>query len=202
MSDDTVAITGATGKTGRKIVSTALERGRCALCAADRPPSGSGSLSIGTINAPGPSRSRAATRPMSSSPQSPRRSGKDARPNPTRGRLWCRADRPALLARRGARRGHGALRVCESALLDAAVHGGGAAADLAPRQLHDRIVRSMIDSGELRLPAGTGRIPFIDTRDIDEVAVATMTADGPSGPGSDRSSPGRSRPQHHPGPPH
>ena len=40
---------------------------------------------------------------------------------------------------------------------------------------------SMIDSGELRLPAGTGRIPFIDTRDIADVAVATMTADGPSG---------------------
>jgi hypothetical protein len=40
---------------------------------------------------------------------------------------------------------------------------------------------SMIDSGELRLPAGTGRIPFIDTRDIAEVAVAAMTADGPSG---------------------
>jgi uncharacterized protein YbjT (DUF2867 family) len=53
MSDDTVAITGATGKTGRNIVSTALERGRCALCAADRPPSGSESLSIGTIIAPG-----------------------------------------------------------------------------------------------------------------------------------------------------
>jgi uncharacterized protein YbjT (DUF2867 family) len=55
-------------------------------------------------------------------------------------------------------------------LLDASVHG----AVLRPTWFLDNFTTgsfaSMIDSGELRLPAGTGRIPFIDTRNIAEVA--------------------------------
>ncbi|WP_018680893.1 NAD(P)H-binding protein [Actinokineospora enzanensis] len=42
--------------------------------------------------------------------------------------------------------------------------------------------RGMLDSGELRLPAAEARFPFVDTRDIAAVAVAAMAPDGPSGP--------------------
>jgi uncharacterized protein YbjT (DUF2867 family) len=39
----------------------------------------------------------------------------------------------------------------------------------------------MVAAGELRLPAGDGVIPFVDTRDIAAVAVAAMAQDGPTG---------------------
>lgn len=44
-------------------------------------------------------------------------------------------------------------------------------------------------AGELRLPAGDGRQPFIDARDIAEVAVAALTGDGHHGRTYDLSGP-------------
>ncbi|HET8641032.1 MAG TPA: NAD(P)H-binding protein [Pseudonocardiaceae bacterium] len=41
---------------------------------------------------------------------------------------------------------------------------------------------AMTATGELRLPAGDGRIPFVDVRDIAEVAIAAMAPGGPTGP--------------------
>jgi uncharacterized protein YbjT (DUF2867 family) len=40
----------------------------------------------------------------------------------------------------------------------------------------------MVTAGELRLPAGEGRIPFVDARDVAAVGVAALAADGPTGP--------------------
>jgi uncharacterized protein YbjT (DUF2867 family) len=40
----------------------------------------------------------------------------------------------------------------------------------------------MVASGELRLPAGEGRIPFVDARDVAAVGVAALAEDGPTGP--------------------
>jgi uncharacterized protein YbjT (DUF2867 family) len=40
----------------------------------------------------------------------------------------------------------------------------------------------MVESGSLRLPAGDGRIPFVDARDVAAVGVAALAADGPTGP--------------------
>jgi uncharacterized protein YbjT (DUF2867 family) len=40
----------------------------------------------------------------------------------------------------------------------------------------------MVEAGELRLPAGDGRIPFVDARDVAAVGVAALAADGPTGP--------------------
>ena len=40
---------------------------------------------------------------------------------------------------------------------------------------------AMVREGDLRLPAGEGRIPFVAVRDIAEVAVAALSADGPRG---------------------
>jgi uncharacterized protein YbjT (DUF2867 family) len=41
---------------------------------------------------------------------------------------------------------------------------------------------AMTADGELRLPAGEGKIPFVDTRDVAAVAVAALALDGPEGP--------------------
>ena len=40
----------------------------------------------------------------------------------------------------------------------------------------------MVSAGSLRLPAGEGRIPFVDARDVAAVGVAALAADGPTGP--------------------
>jgi uncharacterized protein YbjT (DUF2867 family) len=40
---------------------------------------------------------------------------------------------------------------------------------------------AMTRAGELRLPAGCGRIPFIDIRDVAAVATEALAADGPTG---------------------
>ena len=40
---------------------------------------------------------------------------------------------------------------------------------------------AMTEAGELRLPAGEGRIPFVDVRDVAAVATAALSEDGPSG---------------------
>lgn len=40
---------------------------------------------------------------------------------------------------------------------------------------------SMVRDGDLRLPAGDGRIPFVAIRDIADVAVAALAEDGPRG---------------------
>ncbi|GLZ43087.1 NmrA family protein [Actinokineospora sp. NBRC 105648] len=42
--------------------------------------------------------------------------------------------------------------------------------------------RGMLETGELRLPAGEAKFPFVDTRDIAAVAVAAMAPGGPEGP--------------------
>jgi uncharacterized protein YbjT (DUF2867 family) len=39
----------------------------------------------------------------------------------------------------------------------------------------------MLDHGVLRLPAGEGRIPFVDARDVAAVGVAALAEDGPTG---------------------
>lgn len=41
--------------------------------------------------------------------------------------------------------------------------------------------QGMLEVGELRLPAGDGLIPFVDTRDVAAVAVAAMAPGGPEG---------------------
>jgi len=74
------------------------------------------------------------------------------------------------------------LRQAESTLstLDAT------AAALRPTWFLDNFTHGsfagMVDAGELRLPAGEGRIPFVDARDVAAVGVAAMAPDGPAGP--------------------
>ncbi|MGB3438310.1 MAG: NAD(P)H-binding protein [Actinophytocola sp.] len=62
----------------------------------------------------------------------------------------------------------------------------GATAALRPTWFLDNFTHGsfagMVEAGELRLPAGEGRIPFVDARDVAAVGVAAMAADGPTGP--------------------
>jgi uncharacterized protein YbjT (DUF2867 family) len=73
------------------------------------------------------------------------------------------------------------LVLAERALLDLPV----AAAVLRPTWFLDNFTHgsfaAMTADGQLRLPAGTGRIPQVDTRDIADVAVAALAPDGPAG---------------------
>jgi uncharacterized protein YbjT (DUF2867 family) len=60
-----------------------------------------------------------------------------------------------------------------------------ATAALRPTWFLDNFVHGsfagMVEAGELRLPAGDGRIPFVDARDVAAVAVAALAKDGPTG---------------------
>jgi uncharacterized protein YbjT (DUF2867 family) len=60
-----------------------------------------------------------------------------------------------------------------------------AAAILRPTWFLDNFTtgsfRGMTEAGELRLPAGDSKIPQIDVRDVADVAVAALAADGPTG---------------------
>jgi uncharacterized protein YbjT (DUF2867 family) len=60
-----------------------------------------------------------------------------------------------------------------------------ATASLRPTWFLDNFVHGsfagMVEAGELRLPAGDGRIPFVDARDVAAVAVAALAEDGPTG---------------------
>lgn len=74
------------------------------------------------------------------------------------------------------------LRLAEEALSGLPV----ATAALRPTWFLDNFTHGsfagMVSSGELRLPAGEGRIPFVDARDVAAVGVAAMAPDGPTGP--------------------
>ncbi|MFL6123566.1 NAD(P)H-binding protein [Actinophytocola sp.] len=73
------------------------------------------------------------------------------------------------------------LRLAEDTLFGLPAH----TASLRPTWFLDNFTHGsfagMVDSGELRLPAGEGRIPFVDARDVAAVGVAALAADGPTG---------------------
>lgn len=73
------------------------------------------------------------------------------------------------------------LRLAESMLDSLPV----ASAALRPTWFLDNFTHGsfagMVDAGELRLPSGDGRIPFVDARDVAAVGVAAMAVDGPVG---------------------
>jgi uncharacterized protein YbjT (DUF2867 family) len=183
MSDYTVAITGATGKTGRNVVSTALGRGWHVRALCRRPAAGGQWIPFDWDNQRSWSLAFAGSDAAYILIPFNHPGAAERTPDLIRSAAASGVERIVLLSSLDAEHAPeiSALHVCEAALLDAAVHG----AVLRPTWFLDNFTTgsfaSMIDSGELRLPAGTGRIPFIDTRDIADVAVATMTADGPSG---------------------
>lgn len=182
MAEYTVAVTGATGKTGRYVAKGALARGwRVRSATRTEPPHGQwftldwddegtwprvfsgcdAAYVIIPFNHPG-----AAER----TPEVIRTAARHVR-------------RIVLLSSLDA---EGAppdspLRRAENALKELPTIG----AILRPTWFLDNFTtgsfRGMTEAGELRLPAGSGKIPQIDVRDIADVAVACLAQDGPTG---------------------
>jgi uncharacterized protein YbjT (DUF2867 family) len=183
MGEYTVTIVGATGKTGRRAVDDALQRGWRVRAAARRAPAhgewerfewddrASWAPAFGgsdaaylliPFNHPGAA---------------------DTTPDLIRAAADAGVRRIALLSSLDAE--HAAaddpLRVAEQALLDLPV----TAAILRPTWFFDNFSEgsfaAMTSEGELRLPAGDGKIPFIDVRDVAAVAVEALAHGGPDG---------------------
>ena len=182
MSGYTVAVTGATGKTGRPVVSVAQARGWTVRALARRrddpewtpfdwddrdtwhPAFAGGDAAYVLIpfNHPG---------------------APEVTPDIIRTAAAAGVSRIVLLSSLDAEHADAdsPLRVCEEALLDTGV----ASAILRPTWFFDNFTTGsfagMVSAGDLRLPAGDGRIPFVDVRNIADFAVAAMAADGPTG---------------------
>lgn len=74
------------------------------------------------------------------------------------------------------------LRVAENTLSTLDV----ASAAIRPTWFFDNFTSGsmswMVAAGRLELPAGEGTIPYVDVRDVSEVALAALTPGGPTGP--------------------
>lgn len=182
MTNWTVTVTGATGKTGRHVIDQATERGWQVRAAARRPLGGSwahldwddaatwhpafagsdAAYVIIPFNHPGAA---------------------ERTPDVLRAAAEAGAGRIVLLSSLDA--GHAPddspLRVAERTLSELPVKY----AIVRPTWFLDNFTHgsfaTMTKEGHLRLPAGEGRIPQIDTRDVAALAVAALAEDGPEG---------------------
>ncbi|WP_328339896.1 NAD(P)H-binding protein [Streptomyces violaceus] len=177
MSDEIILVTGATGKTGRRVARLLQERG-VAVRAASRSSTPSFDWTDRSTWEPA---LRGVTGmylvlPDLGSPQAARTIGAFARQAAAAG-----ARRAVLLSvpEGGADQEHvlAAERELEHAGLDWTV--------LRPRwffqNFSEDFLLDPVLSGEVRLPAGEGREAFVDAEDIAEVAVAALTEDGHAG---------------------
>ncbi|GAB3013605.1 NAD(P)H-binding protein [Streptomyces pseudoechinosporeus] len=177
MSDEIILVTGATGKTGRRVARLLQERG-VAVCAASRSGTPSFDWTDRTTWEPA---LRGVTGiylvvPDLGSPQAAQAIGAFARQAAAAG-----ARRAVLLSvpEGGADQEHvlAAERALEHAGLDWTV--------LRPRwffqNFSEDFLLDPVLSGEVRLPAGDGKEAFVDAEDIAEVAVVALTEDGHAG---------------------
>ncbi|MFI7677526.1 NAD(P)H-binding protein [Actinophytocola sp. NPDC049390] len=187
MNEYTVTVFGATGKTGRHVARYAAERGWRVRAAGRRPSAGHGSGEFEPFDWDDERTWTTASR------------GSDAAyvlipfnhagaPERTPALLEAVAAagvaRIVLLSSLDVTEAEpdSPLRLAESTLDGL----GAATAALRPTWFLDNFTHGsfsgMVDAGELRLPAGEGRIPFVDARDVAAVGVAAMAPDGPTGP--------------------
>ncbi|WP_092785060.1 SDR family oxidoreductase [Actinokineospora terrae] len=184
MSDHVVTVLGATGKTGRHVVAQAVERG-WVVRAAGRRAAGAGEFVAFDWD--------------DESTWHPAFAGADAAyvvipfnhagapekaPDVIRAAAAAGVARIALLSTIDVDHApdDDPTKVAEQTLLSLPVE----AALIRPTWFLDNFTvgsfRGMLDTGELRLPAGEAPFPFVDTRDIAAVAVAALAPDGPTGP--------------------
>ncbi|WP_253891423.1 NmrA family NAD(P)-binding protein [Actinokineospora diospyrosa] len=184
MSDHVVTVLGATGKTGRHVLTQAAARG-WRVRAAGRRPAESGDFTPFDWD--------------DESTWQPAFTGADAAyvvipfnhagapekaPDVLRAAAAAGVPRIALLSTIDVDHAPAddPTKVAEQTLLSLGV----AAALIRPTWFLDNFTvgsfRGMLETGELRLPAGEAPFPFVDTRDIAAVAVAAMAPDGPTGP--------------------
>ena len=179
----TVTIAGATGKTGRHVAAGALARHWAVRAAARRrPPLGTWEPfnwdDAGTwARAFGGSDAAYLLIPFNHP------GAAEATPDLIRAVAGAGVPRIVLLSSLDAADASPAspLRQAEAALQDLSVRS----AILRPTWFLDNFTTgsfaAMTEAGQLRLPAGDGKIPFIAARDIAEVAVACMADRGPEG---------------------
>jgi uncharacterized protein YbjT (DUF2867 family) len=183
MSAYTVTVTGATGKTGRQVAAGALTRGWVVRAAARRgPPHGEWTRldwdrEDGWKDAFSGSAAAYIVIPFNH-PGAPEKA-----PALIRAAAAAGVDRVVLLSTLDAEHAprDDPSRAAELTLQELDV----ASAILRPTWFLDNFTTgsfgAMTAAGELRLPAGDTRIPFVDTRDVAAVAVAALAPDGPEG---------------------
>ncbi|MDX2547105.1 NAD(P)H-binding protein [Streptomyces sp. WI04-05B] len=177
MSEEIILVTGATGKTGRRVVRLLEERG-----VAVRAVSRSGLPSFEWTD---PATWEPALRdvtgmylvvPDLGSPQAARTIAAFARQAVAAG-----APRAVLLSVPEGGADHEHVLAAERAL----EHAGLEWTVLRPRwffqNFSEDFLLGPVLSGEVRLPAGDGKEAFVDAEDIAEVAVAALTEDGHAG---------------------
>lgn len=172
-----ILVTGATGKTGRRVVRRLRERG-VAVRAASR----SGTPSFGWTDRDtwAPALEGATglylVAPDLGSPEAAQTVAAFARQAAAAG-----ARRAVLLSVPDGGRGHEHVLAAERAL----EHAGLDWTVLRPRwffqNFSEDFLLDPVLGGEVRLPAGDGKEAFIDAEDIAEVAVAALTEDGHAG---------------------
>ena len=183
LSDYTVTVLGATGKTGWHVASESLARGWAVRAATRRPP---GHSRWEPFDWDDPARWPSAFRGSHAAylvipfnhPGAP-----EAAPHLIRAVAAAGVARVVLLSSLDA---EGAapdspLRMAEEALAASSVRW----AALRPTWFLDNFTTGsfadMTRAGELRLPAGDAKIPFIDAHDVAAVAAACMAESGPEG---------------------
>ncbi|MFD5160412.1 NAD(P)H-binding protein [Streptomyces hawaiiensis] len=178
MSDEMVLVTGATGKTGRRVARLLKERG---VTVREASRSGTPSFDWADRDTWGPAL-RGVTGlylvvPGLGGPQAAEAIGAFTRQAAAAG-----ARRAVLLSQpEGGDGGHEHVLTAERAL----EHAGLAWTVLRPRwffqNFSEDFLLDPVLSGEVRLPAGDGEEAFVDAEDIAEVAVAALTEDGHAG---------------------
>ncbi|NEC88436.1 NAD(P)H-binding protein [Streptomyces sp. SID12501] len=178
MNNETILVTGATGKTGRRVARLLEERGATVRTASR---SGTPSFDWTARNTWEPAlRSVTAMYlvvPGLGSPQVTETVAAFARQAAAAG-----ARRAVLLSMpEGGGPDHEQVLAAERTL----EHAGLERTVLRPRwffqNFSEDFLRDPVLSGEVRLPAGYGKEAFVDAEDIAEVAVAALTEDGHAG---------------------
>jgi uncharacterized protein YbjT (DUF2867 family) len=183
VSGYTVTVVGATGKTGRYVVKDAIARGWNVHAATRRRPAQGQWMPFSWDDraswlSPFVGSDAAYLLIPFNHPAAP-----EATPDLIRAVAAAGVPRISLLSSIDAE--HAApgspLRIAEETLAEMPVRS----AILRPTWFLDNFTigsfAAMTETGELRLPAGEGRIPFIDARDVAAVAVASMAEAGPDG---------------------
>ncbi|WP_369383053.1 NAD(P)H-binding protein [Streptomyces sp. cg36] len=183
MNNYTVTVTGSTGKTGRHVITQALQRG-WRVRAASRRDGGQGEWV-----------------PMNWSDQNtwaPAFTGSDA------AYIVLPAEHPGILDQAPAMlrtaADAGVKKIVLLSAMDVDTAPAGTLQPVAEQALRElpvqwAIVRptwfmdnfttggfaAMTAAGHLRFPTGEGRLPFVDSRDLAAVAIAALAEDGPAG---------------------
>ncbi|MFD5157988.1 NAD(P)H-binding protein [Streptomyces hawaiiensis] len=178
MSDEMILVTGATGKTGRRVVRLLQERG-VAVRAASR--SGTPSFDW-TDRGTWEAALQGVTAMYLVAPDLGSPEAAEAVAALTRQAAAAGARRAVLLSMpEGGGPDHEHVLAAERALGDAGLDW----TVLRPRwffqNFSEDFLRDPVLSGEVRLPAGDGKEAFVDAEDIAEVAVAALTEDGHAG---------------------